>query len=234
MLMFSNFCFFRLFNWCASAMRSHYCPLLAFEFKQEKLSQYLSIKAWLVFFAFFTDLFRYTSVAAIGCCSSYVDSITLVHLYWLLTKFHKSKESNNSCSYIFIRFYFPFAVAHCCAMNPKFETSPVSRGRRFSHVQLFADFGYYHEECSHRKYHPRNNQMDLARTEAVLLNGKRLSLDESLPEVVQALMNDGCALLKRATNLKPVEPFLATDMNSLESVRKEIVLNEVSSTWITL
>jgi hypothetical protein len=76
--------------------------------------------------------------------------------------------------------------------------------------------------------------MDLATIEVVLLNGRRLSLGESLKEVVQALMSDGCVLLKRATNLAPVEPFLLSDMNSLESVRKDIVLNEVRPPLITL
>jgi hypothetical protein len=76
--------------------------------------------------------------------------------------------------------------------------------------------------------------MDLATIEVVLLNGKKLSLKESLEQVVQALMSDGCVLLKRATDLAPVEPFLLRDMNSLESVRRDIVLNEVRPPLIAL
>jgi hypothetical protein len=52
------------------------------------------------------------------------------------------------------------------------------------------------------------NVMDLATIEVVLLNGKKLSLEESLEQVVQALMSDGCVLLRRATDLAPVEPIL--------------------------
>ena len=69
--------------------------------------------------------------------------------------------------------------------------------------------------------------MDLATIEVVLLSGKRIPLEESLEQVVQALMSDGCILLKRATDLTSVEPSLLRDMKALESVRRDIVLNEV-------
>jgi hypothetical protein len=76
--------------------------------------------------------------------------------------------------------------------------------------------------------------MDLATIEVVLLNGKKVSLEESLEQVVQALMSDGCVLLKRATDLASVEPLLLRDMNALESVRRDIVLNEVRAPLFTL
>jgi len=69
--------------------------------------------------------------------------------------------------------------------------------------------------------------MDLATIEVVLLSGKRIPLEESLEQAVQALMSDGCILLKRATDLTSVEPSLLRDMKALESVRRDIVLNEV-------
>jgi hypothetical protein len=40
-------------------------------------------------------------------------------------------------------------------------------------------------------------------------------------------MSDGCVLLKRAMDLVLVKPLLLRDMNALESVRRDIVLNEV-------
>lgn len=75
--------------------------------------------------------------------------------------------------------------------------------------------------------------MDLSRIKVIKLNGEILWLGENLEEVVKALDEDGCLLLKEATDLTPVEPDLSINMNSLDAVKKEIVLNEVSySQWL--
>jgi len=59
--------------------------------------------------------------------------------------------------------------------------------------------------------------------EVLKLNGERLSLKESLKEAVQALEEDGCLVLKGATNLTT----LPVGITSMDSVRAEIALNEV-------
>jgi hypothetical protein len=47
--------------------------------------------------------------------------------------------------------------------------------------------------------------MDIPNLEVVTLSGKRLSLKEDLQEAVRFLEEDGCLVLKAATDLSPVE-----------------------------
>lgn len=68
--------------------------------------------------------------------------------------------------------------------------------------------------------------MDIPNLEVVTLSGKRLSLREDLQEAVRFLEEDGCLVLKGATDLSPLESILSTNQGSLESVRKNIVLND--------
>ena len=74
--------------------------------------------------------------------------------------------------------------------------------------------------------------MDIPNLEVVTLSGKRLSLREDLQEAVRFLEEDGCLVLKGATDLSPLESILSTNQGSLESVRKNIVLNDVSKVSI--
>lgn len=62
--------------------------------------------------------------------------------------------------------------------------------------------------------------------EVVRLGGDRLSLPEDVKKVVQALNDDGCVLLKRATNLGPIESALLREEFS-GSINQEIALNKV-------
>ena len=70
--------------------------------------------------------------------------------------------------------------------------------------------------------------MDVLNIEVVTLGGKRLFLKENLQEVVRFLEEDGCLVLKAATDLSPVESILSTTKPSMDAVKKDIVLNEVS------
>ena len=74
--------------------------------------------------------------------------------------------------------------------------------------------------------------MDIPNLEVVTLSGKRLSLKEDLQEAVRFLEEDRCLVLKGATDLFPLELILLTDQGSLDSVRKNIVLNNVSKVSI--
>lgn len=69
--------------------------------------------------------------------------------------------------------------------------------------------------------------MDFPRLEVIKLNGEKLFLDKNPRELVQALEEDGCLVLKGATDLTSVEATLSDDLSSVDSVRKDIVLNTV-------
>lgn len=60
------------------------------------------------------------------------------------------------------------------------------------------------------------------------LSGKSLSLRNNLKQAVEALDRDGCLLLKKATDLTPVESVLFSAINSPDAITKRVVLNEVS------
>jgi hypothetical protein len=45
---------------------------------------------------------------------------------------------------------------------------------------------------------------------------------------VQALDRDGCILVKDATNLTTIEPALSSNLNTSDTVTREIFLNEVT------
>jgi hypothetical protein len=51
---------------------------------------------------------------------------------------------------------------------------------------------------------PRNTEMDIPNLEVVTLSGERLSLKEDLQEAVRLLEENGCLVLKGATDLSPV------------------------------
>jgi len=70
--------------------------------------------------------------------------------------------------------------------------------------------------------------MDIPTLEVVTLYGKKLSLREELQEVVRRLEEDGCLVLKGATDLTSIESIPSTDITSLDFVQKGIVLNDVS------
>ncbi|MCJ1473152.1 hypothetical protein MMC13_001803 [Lambiella insularis] len=72
--------------------------------------------------------------------------------------------------------------------------------------------------ASQKTSHQRNKEMG----EVLKLNGERLFLKESLKEAVQALEEDGCLVLKGATNLTT----LPVGITSVDSIRMEIALNE--------
>jgi len=80
---------------------------------------------------------------------------------------------------------------------------------------------------------PRNTEMDIPNIEVVTLSGKRLSLKEDLQEAVRFLEEDGCLVLKGATDLSPVESILSTNKPSVDAVKKDIVLNDVSKAFIS-
>ena len=63
-------------------------------------------------------------------------------------------------------------------------------------------------------------------TDVVRLAGDRLSLPGDVEKVVQALSDDGCVLLKRATSLEPVELALSREELS-GSINEDIALNKV-------
>ncbi|KAN0073553.1 hypothetical protein V8E54_008773 [Elaphomyces granulatus] len=71
------------------------------------------------------------------------------------------------------------------------------------------------------------HRMDIPNLEVVTLSGKRLSLKEDLQEAVRFLEEDGCLVLKGATDLSPVESILSTNKPSVDAVKKDIVLNDV-------
>ena len=68
-----------------------------------------------------------------------------------------------------------------------------------------------------------NLQPNIEMGEVLKLNGEKLSLKESLKEAVQALEEDGCLVLKGATNLTK----FPVGITSTDSVTAEIALNEV-------
>jgi hypothetical protein len=76
--------------------------------------------------------------------------------------------------------------------------------------------------------------MDIPTLEVVTLDGKKLSLKEDLQEVVRRLEEDGCLVLKGATDLSPVESILSANQPSVDAVRKDILLNDVSKTFISI
>lgn len=77
------------------------------------------------------------------------------------------------------------------------------------------------------------HRMDIPNLEVVTLSGKRLSLKEDLQEAVRFLEEDGCLVLKGATDLSPVESILSTNKPSVDAVKKDIVLNDVSKAFIS-
>jgi hypothetical protein len=66
--------------------------------------------------------------------------------------------------------------------------------------------------------------MDIPDIQVETLSKELLSLKQRLKEVVLTLERDGCLVLKGATNLTSVEPYLG---NILDSVQKEIAINQV-------
>jgi hypothetical protein len=74
-------------------------------------------------------------------------------------------------------------------------------------------------------------EMDIPNIEVITLGGKRLSLKEDLREAVRFLEEDGCLVLKGATDLSPVESILATDKPSLDAVKREVALNDASKVF---
>ena len=62
--------------------------------------------------------------------------------------------------------------------------------------------------------------------QAVRPNRQQLVLD---PDSRQALQDEGCLLLKQATNLETVESTMSEDLWSNASVTREVVTNQVSS-----
>lgn len=70
--------------------------------------------------------------------------------------------------------------------------------------------------------------MDIPDIQVYELNGESLSLRKNLKGAVEALDNDGCLLLKKATDLTTVESALSSAISSPDAITKHIVLNEVS------
>lgn len=70
--------------------------------------------------------------------------------------------------------------------------------------------------------------MDISDIKALKLSGEVLSLTERLEDIVQALGRDGCILVKDATNLNTIEPALSSNLNTSDTVTREIFLNEVT------
>jgi len=68
--------------------------------------------------------------------------------------------------------------------------------------------------------------MDIPDIQVCELNGESLSLRKNLKEAVEALDNDGCLLLKKATDLTTVESALSSAISSPDAITKHIVLNE--------
>jgi len=68
--------------------------------------------------------------------------------------------------------------------------------------------------------------MDTSDIKVLKLSGETLSLRERLEDVVQALDRDGCVLVKEATDLTTIEPVLLSNLNSSDTVTREIFLNE--------
>jgi hypothetical protein len=73
-----------------------------------------------------------------------------------------------------------------------------------------------------------NKQMESLDIEVLTLRGEKLSLKGDLDKVVDALKEDGCLLLRRATDLSAIAPILSNNQNSLAYVRRDIVLNKVN------
>jgi hypothetical protein len=80
---------------------------------------------------------------------------------------------------------------------------------------------------------PRNIEMDIPNLEVVTLSSKRLSLKEDLQEAVRFLEEDRCLVLKGVTDLSFVESILLTNKLSIDAVKKDIVLNNVSKAFIS-
>jgi len=70
--------------------------------------------------------------------------------------------------------------------------------------------------------------MEILDIQVCELNSKSLFLRKNLKEVVKALDNNRCLLLKKATNLTTVELALSSAISSLDAITKHIVLNKVS------
>jgi hypothetical protein len=68
----------------------------------------------------------------------------------------------------------------------------------------------------------RDKHMD---TDIIKLSGQKLSLKENLSEAVKALQEDGCLVLKKATN---VDLDMSGNADSLAFIKRHIVLNEVN------
>jgi hypothetical protein len=75
--------------------------------------------------------------------------------------------------------------------------------------------------------------MDIPNLEVVILSRKRLSLKEDLQEAVRLLEEDRCLVLKGATDLSPVESILSTNKPSVDAVKKDIILNDISKAFIS-
>jgi hypothetical protein len=76
--------------------------------------------------------------------------------------------------------------------------------------------------------------MDIPNLEVVTLGGKRLSLKGNLQEAVRFLEEDGCLVVKAATDLSSIESMLATSKPPLDVVEKDTVLNDVSQVFIEI
>ena len=75
--------------------------------------------------------------------------------------------------------------------------------------------------------------MDIPNLDVITLRGKRLSLKEDLQEALRFLEEDGCLVLKGATDLSPVESLLSANKPSMDAVKKDIVLNDVTKASIS-
>ena len=69
--------------------------------------------------------------------------------------------------------------------------------------------------------------MDLPNIIVQKKNGDSVLLRQNLDGVLAAWKEDGCLLLKQSTDLAPINTILTNNPNSVDSVRNEIVLNDV-------
>jgi hypothetical protein len=71
--------------------------------------------------------------------------------------------------------------------------------------------------------------MEIPDIEIFTFNKEKLFLKENFEKIVKILRKDGCLLFKKVTDFSIIKLILSNNRNSLDYVRKDIVLNKVNS-----
>lgn len=75
--------------------------------------------------------------------------------------------------------------------------------------------------------------MDIPNIKMITLSGKRLSLKEDLQEAVQFLEENRYLILKDITDLFSVKSILLMNKLPIDTIKKDIILNNISKAFIS-